>query len=80
MRALRTLTLAFSLSLSLVLLVPAVFSAAQAASTALHANPKSMIYHNFTCKYYNCKACTVRFASPAEAIAKGYRACKVCKG
>lgn len=51
-----------------------------AAQAALHGNPKSLIYHNSGCKYYNCKACTVVFTSAGEAKAKGYRACKVCKG
>ena len=56
------------------------FSLVQAAGATVHGNPKSMIYHNQTCKYFNCKACTVVFATAAEARTKGYRACKVCRG
>lgn len=47
---------------------------------ALRGNAQSRIYHNASCRYYNCKACTVRLSSPAEARAKGFRACKVCGG
>lgn len=51
-----------------------------AEAAALHGNPNSRIYHNSGCRYYNCKACTVVFASAAEAKARGFRACKVCGG
>ena len=36
--------------------------------------------HNSNCRYYDCKSCTKRFASPAEARGAGYTACKVCGG
>ena len=49
-------------------------------SQVVHGNAKSRIYHNASCKYFNCKACTVVFKSTAEAKAKGFRACKVCGG
>ena len=53
---------------------------AQAEWPAYRGNVKSRIYHNSGCKYFNCKACTVPLASPQEAKAKGFRACKVCGG
>jgi hypothetical protein len=49
-------------------------------SRSLHGNARSGIYHNSSCKYFTCKACTVVFTSPSEARAKGFRACKVCGG
>lgn len=56
------------------------FGVVQAAVAVVHGNPKSLIYHNAGCKYFNCKACTVVFATAAEARSRGYRACKVCGG
>lgn len=46
----------------------------------VHGNAKSRIYHNASCRYFNCKACTVIFRSASEARAGGYRACRVCGG
>ena len=42
-------------------------------------NPNSMIYHNSSCRYFTCKACVLRFASPEEARQRGFRACKKCR-
>lgn len=50
------------------------------AAYVVHGNYKSRICHNARCRYFNCKACTVVFASAEEARANGYRACKVCGG
>ena len=49
-------------------------------SAVYSGNPKSMKYHNASCRYFSCKACTVRFASAEEAVRKGYVACKKCGG
>ena len=49
-------------------------------SQVVHGNAKSRIYHNASCKYFNCKACTMVFKSASDAKAKGFRACKVCGG
>lgn len=43
-------------------------------------NVKTLKYHNSGCRYFTCKSCTARFASPQEAKAKGFTACKVCGG
>lgn len=83
-----------SLLLALTLATPA--SAASAASVGaasrqetiqvvektrvVHGNAKSRIYHNASCKYFHCKACTVKFPSAKEAESQGFRACKVCGG
>lgn len=74
-----------ALFLTLVLLQPFAGTARAAGADArpqavYSGNPKSMKYHNAKCRHFNCKACTVRFSSPEEARAKGYVACKVCKG
>ena len=54
--------------------------APQDAAKAYSGNPNSMIYHNSGCRYFTCKACVLRFASPDEARQRGYRACKKCSG
>ncbi len=79
----------FSLALLLGLLTPAFaqevkesisIAAVKNETYVVHGNYQSKIYHNQYCRYFNCKACTMIFHSPAEAIAKGYRACQVCGG
>ena len=83
--------LALALAMTLTLAVAAPAMAAQKDESAptptretarqeLRGNAQSRIYHNAGCKYYTCKACTVRLSTPAEARAKGFRACKVCGG
>ena len=74
----RVLTLAFVLALALATITPNL--PAQADGPAYRGNANSRIYHNSRCKYFNCKACTVQLASPQDARAKGFRACKVCGG
>jgi len=36
-------------------------------------------FHKPGCRYHDCLSCTVRFATPAEALAQGYKPCGVCK-
>ncbi len=43
-------------------------------------NHKSGIYHNSSCRYYDCKNCTVVLKSREEARRLGFRACKICGG
>lgn len=80
-----------SLLLALTLATPAWAASAGAASRqeavqvvektrVVHGNAKSRIYHNASCKYFHCKACTVKFPSAKEAESQGFRACKVCGG
>lgn len=45
-----------------------------------HGNRQSRIYHNPSCRYYNCKSCTVVLSSRREARERGFRPCKVCGG
>jgi len=44
-----------------------------------HGNLESHIFHQASCRYYACKACTATFKSREEAITAGYRPCKICK-
>lgn len=46
----------------------------------VHGNTKSKIYHNSSCRYFNCNACVAVFKSAELARVSGYRACKVCGG
>ena len=50
-----------------------------AESVVYHGNVKSKIFHKPGCRHYHCNACTKRFSSRGDAIAAGYRPCKVCK-
>ncbi len=67
---------------SCILLVAALLCLPSIAGSAqeLHGNAKSYIYHNSSCRYYNCKNCVVIFSSRREAEEAGFRACKVCGG
>lgn len=62
----------------LVLAVLCLFSVALAAGS-YHGNIQSGIFHASYCRWYTCKNCVAVFDSRQEAIAAGYRACKVCK-
>jgi hypothetical protein len=44
-----------------------------------HGNASSHVFHDSTCRYYNCKNCTVVFKSREAAIKAGYRPCGICK-
>lgn len=43
-----------------------------------HGNQRSHVFHRPSCQHYNCPNCVVEFKSREEAIAAGYRPCKVC--
>lgn len=47
--------------------------------TGLHGNTSSHVFHKPGCKHFNCRNCTVVFASRGEAVSAGYRACGMCK-
>jgi micrococcal nuclease len=46
---------------------------------AYHGNRKSHVFHGSSCRYYNCKNCTVIFNSREDAITAGYRPCGSCR-
>jgi len=50
-----------------------------AQSAIYHGNTESKIFHQASCRYFNCKKCSAEFTSREEAISAGYRPCKVCK-
>jgi len=52
---------------------------ARAASLVYHGNRKSYVFHRPGCRYFNCGNCVVVFASRQEALAAGFRPCKICK-
>lgn len=54
--------------------------AVAAMDYAYHGNRNSRVYHNSSCRYFWCKACTVGFQTAREAAAQGFRPCKVCGG
>ena len=76
-----------ALTLALALISTPVISATlmlpsppdMASEIIYHGNTQSKILHEPECRYYNCKACTRKFASKEAAIKAGYRGCKVCK-
>ncbi len=44
-----------------------------------HGNVKSMVFHQSSCKHFNCKNCTAVFDIRQRAIESGYRPCGNCK-
>ena len=75
-----------SLAAALLLTAPAfaaptqpVEEAAVPAHTSSYSgNAKTRVFHVSGCRYFNCKACTVRFKSAEEARSNGYKPCKRC--
>lgn len=49
-------------------------------SQGLRGNPRSKIFHNASCRYYNSKGSSRTFSGSDEARAAGFRPCKVCGG
>jgi endonuclease YncB( thermonuclease family) len=47
--------------------------------TLLHGNVRSQVFHQKSCKQYNCKNCTKIFRSRKEALRKGYHPCNLCR-
>jgi micrococcal nuclease len=43
-----------------------------------HGNVSSKVFHQSSCKNYDCKHCTVIFKSREEAIRQGYKPCGMC--
>ena len=76
----KPLALKAALTCALLCLAIAFLPSPAGSAQELHGNAKSYIYHNSSCRYYNCKNCVVIFSSRKEAEAAGFRACKVCGG
>lgn len=45
----------------------------------LRGNTGSRLFHRPDCKFYEGKECTARFVSREEAVAAGYKPCKLCE-
>lgn len=63
----------------LIGLAAAVLLAGPLSAGVYRGNHDSLIFHDASCRHYHCKACTVEFKSRDEALARGYRPCRVCK-
>ncbi len=46
----------------------------------LHGNPETKTLHGPSCKYFNAKGSTEKFASMDQAVKKGYKLCSICQG
>ena len=51
----------------------------KAVSGVYHGNTRSMVFHQSSCKHYDCKNCTKVFNSREAAIEAEYRPCGGCK-
>lgn len=49
------------------------------ASGAYHGNVKSHVFHDSSCRHYECKNCVQSFVSRQEAVNAGYRPCGMCR-
>ena len=48
-------------------------------SGAYHGNISSRIFHQPSCKVYDCKNCTAVFQNRDDAVKAGYKPCGMCK-
>ena len=53
-------------------------SAAKLVGEQFHGNRRSKVYHQASCRNYNCPNCVVVFKSHEEAVAAGYRPAGDC--
>lgn len=44
-----------------------------------HGNTRSGVFHQSSCKDYNCKNCIIDLSSRDEAISSGYKPCGMCR-
>lgn len=49
------------------------------AVPAFKGNAETQVFHSLSCKFSQGKKCTVEFPTREEAVAQGYKPCKVCK-
>ena len=49
------------------------------AAAMYHGNKSSHVFHRPGCRYYGCKNCVVVFTSREQALAEGFRPCKICR-
>jgi len=49
------------------------------ASVVYRGNVDTKVFHQASCRYFNCKSCTATFDARQAAVDAGYRPCKMCK-
>lgn len=52
---------------------------ANSLGAGYHGNVRSRIFHQSSCRYFNCGNCTATFGKRDDAIKSGYKPCKICK-
>lgn len=52
---------------------------ASASTTLYHGNTRSGVFHQVSCKDYNCKNCTTGLTTREQAISSGYKPCGMCR-
>jgi len=50
----------------------------ESEAAVFHGNVTSHIFHQSSCRYFDCKNCVDTFTAREEAIEAGYRPCKIC--
>ncbi|MGO9370697.1 MAG: Ada metal-binding domain-containing protein [Syntrophobacteraceae bacterium] len=61
-----------------LLAVPLLAAQNVGNETEYHGNVHSRVFHRPSCRYFNCANCTKVFKTREDAIADGYRPCRVC--
>ncbi len=74
------LALSFMFTLGQTFSETAQADSMRSSLSVLHGNAKSRKFHNSSCRYYDCKQCTIVFKNREEALKAGFVACKVCDG
>jgi endonuclease YncB( thermonuclease family) len=54
-------------------------TSASTSGDTYHGNTNSRVFHQSSCRHYDCKNCTATFSTRDEAIKAGYKPCKICK-
>ena len=58
---------------------PSTYRTANIEITTLHGNAESKVFHAPSCRYFNCKQCTVIFHTKGAALEAGFKPCRICK-
>lgn len=55
------------------------YSTANLGPAILHGNTESRVFHTPSCRYFNCKRCTVVFHTKNAALEARFKPCGICK-
>ncbi|MDY0220617.1 MAG: thermonuclease family protein [Desulfobacterium sp.] len=55
------------------------YATANLGPAILHGNAQSKVFHAPSCRYFNCKQCTVIFPTKEAAQEAGFKPCRICK-